>query len=337
MVSIDDLSEEKFPPKFTVTSEHLGDLGFRAVYGIDFPYWKARAEPASDEEFVGKLMVRMGWRMEGLEHLTELDRAALTPTDLKAFCQAIVEHEPSVFGRSARKDGEDWLAFVRRAGGAAVQARKGPFEKSASLDMDDALGRNMRAASHMRSILGERPERSLVPPIPRNPTLDTNAILERVEENIGLMARLSEASAALQMTLNDQAVIAIAEMKAGSEQTQRNAKLALWIGLAGVVAGALGTVVAAGTWVWTADQQSKAEIARKADAKVALTERQAARELMQQQLDAMRRSGVLLDERLPPPIKKAGVHQGGGSTRQRRGRSSLSEPGCYRFAGGPLG
>jgi|GEM_PF-6890403 len=305
MISIEDMGEEKFPPKFTIVSEHLGDLGFRRIYGIDFPYWKARADPASDEEFISKLIVRMGWRMEGLEHLTDVDRAALTPTDLKAFCQAIVEHERSVFGGNAEKDGEDWLAFVRRAGGEAVKTRKGPFEKSATLDMDDAIERNMRAASTMRSILGESPERLSIPPIPRNPALDTNAILERMDENIDLMTRLSKASAALQTTLNDQAVIAIAEMKAGSELTQRNAKLALLVALAGVV-------VAAGTWVWTADQQSKAEIARKADARAASTERQADRELMQQQLSAMRRSGAVLDERLPPPVRKAGVHQGGG-------------------------
>lgn len=318
MVELADLSEEKFPPKFTIMSERMGELGFRAVYGIDFPYLKFRTSTGSDVEFIGKLMVHMGWRMEGLEHLTEAQRADLTEADMQAFCQALTEHEPTVFDASRRRAGEDWLAFVRRAGGEAVETRKGPFEKSAVLDMDEALSRNMSANSHMQSILGARPPRVDIPPPPRNPMMDMNSILERVEEDISHMARLSEASAALQSTLNDYAQSAIAEMKVGSERTEHHARRALWVGGAGVVTGALGILVAAGTWLWTADQQGKAEDNRKADAKAASVERQADREVMQQQLEAVRRTATLLEVRLPRPAAPVGGEEGSQQKRQAR-------------------
>jgi len=306
MVDLADLSEEKFPPKFTITSERMGKLGFRALYGVDFPYLKSRKSTGSDVKFVGELMVHMGWRMEGLERLTEAQRADLTEADMQAFCQALTEHEPTVFDASTRQAGEDWLAFVRRAGGEAVETRKGPFEKSAVLDMDEALLRNISANSRMQSILGARPPRVDIPRPPRNPMMDMNSILERVEEDISRMTRLSEASAALQSTLNGYAQSAIAEMKAGSEQTELHARRALWVGGAGVVIGALGIVVAAGTWLWTADQQGKAEDNRKADAKAASVERQADREVMQQQLEAVRRSATVLEMRLPQPASPVG-------------------------------
>ena len=128
MVKLADLSEEKLPPKFIITSERLGELGFRALYGIDFPYLKFRASTGSNVEFIGQLMVRIGWRMDDLERLTEAHRAALTEGDMQAFCQGLTEHETAVFDASARETGEDWLAFVRRAGSQAVEKRKGPSE-----------------------------------------------------------------------------------------------------------------------------------------------------------------------------------------------------------------
>lgn len=315
MVKLADLSEEKFPPKFIITSERLGELGFRALYGIDFPYLKFRTSTGSDVELIGQLMVRMGWRMDGLERLTEAHRAALTEGDMQAFCQGLTEHEPAVFDASAREDGEDWLAFVRRAGGEAVEKRKGPFENSAVLDMDEALSRNMSANSNMLSILSALPARMDVPPAPRNPMVDTNSILERVEEDISRMARLSEASAALQSTLNDYALSAIAAMKAGSEQTERHAQRAFWVGGVGTVIGVLGIVMAAGTWLWTADEQRKAENNRKADAKAASVERQADRELMRQQLEAVQRSAAVLEMRLALPAPPVG---GERATQQKR-------------------
>lgn len=297
-IDLADLSEEKLPPKFIITGERLGELGFRALYGIDYPYLMFGTSTGSDEEFIGKLMVKMGWRMEGLERLTEAHRAALTAADMEAFCQALIEHVPTIFDGNQRKSDEDWLAYVRRAGGEAVKTRKEPFKKSALLDIEDSFKRNVGAVSHMRSILNERPERLELPSLPRNPILDTNFILKR-------MADLSEAGAEQQATLNDYASSAIAEMRAGAEQTERNAKLALRVSLAGVAMGVLGTLVAAGTWVWTADQQGKAEVIRKADVKAASIERQADRELMQRQLEAMQRNADVLKKLSPPTAKKA--------------------------------
>lgn len=297
-IDIADLSEEKFPPKFIITTERLGELGFRALYGIDYPYLMFGTSTCSDEEAIGKLMEKMGWRMEGLERLTKAHRAALTAADMEMFCRALIEHVPTIFDGNPRKDDEDWLAYVRRAGGEAVETRKEPFKKSALLDIEDSYKRNVGAVSHMRSILNERSERIELPSLPHNPILDTNFILKR-------MADLTEAGAEQQVTLNDYASSAIAEMRAGAEQTERNAKLALWVSLAGVATGVLGALVAAGTWVWTADQQSKAEVIRKANVKAASLERQADRELMQRQLEAMQRNADELKKLSPTPGKKA--------------------------------
>jgi hypothetical protein len=38
MVKLADLDDEKFSRKFTITSERIGELGFRALYGVDFPH-----------------------------------------------------------------------------------------------------------------------------------------------------------------------------------------------------------------------------------------------------------------------------------------------------------
>jgi hypothetical protein len=76
------------------------------------------------------------------------------------------------------------------------------------------------------------------------------------------------------------------------------------------VIGALSILVAAGTWLWTADQQGKAEDNRKADAKAASVERQADREGMQQQLEAVRQSATVLEMRLPRPAAPVGGEEG---------------------------
>lgn len=286
-INLDDLREEKLPPKYTVPSEQLGVLGFRALYGIDYPGLMPGPSTASDEEFIGKLMVRVGWRMTGPEKLTDPQRSNLTQSDLENFCRAFVEHEPTVFEGNPPKDGEDGLAYVRRAGGEAVKGRKGPFEKSALLD---ALGLNENASLRMRELLEiARPPVLELPPIPRNPIHETNAILERVDGEISRMAALSEAGAELQTTLNDYARTAISEMKAGSDQTERNARRAMLVGIVGALTGALGTFIALGTWVWTAEQQTRAEAARAADAASAAREHQADRELMRRQLAAIER------------------------------------------------
>lgn len=164
------------------------------------------------------------------------------------------------------------------------------------LDIDEALSRNMSANSHIQSILSARPARMDTPPAPRNPMVDTNSILERVEEDISRMARL-------------------AAMKAGSEQTERHAQRAFWVGGVGVVIGVLGIVIAAGTWLWTAHQQRKAENNRKADAKAASVERQADRELMWQQLEALQRSAAVLEMRLALPVPPVVVVE---ATQQKR-------------------
>lgn len=101
-VDLADLAEEKFPPKFTIESKQLGQLGFRAVYGIDSPYLTHRTSTGSDEEFIGKLMVAMGWTMDGPAKLTDGQRSALVRADMEAFCDALVQSETSIFGESPR-------------------------------------------------------------------------------------------------------------------------------------------------------------------------------------------------------------------------------------------
>ncbi|WP_421739717.1 hypothetical protein [Caulobacter sp.] len=304
-VDLADLAEEKFPPEFTIESEQLGPLGFRAVYGIDSPYLTRRASEGSDEEFIGKLMVAMGWTMDGPAKLTDRQRSALVRADMEAFCEALVQSETSIFGESPRSEGEDWLACVRRVGGDAIDKRRGPFEHSALLDMEEsinrhlklagldpsssALSRNLDASSHLKSILEARLPRFELPPIPRNPIVDTNAILHRVEEQISRMAEVSEASAAMQTTLNDYAQSAITEMKTGSKQTNRNASLALGVGVVGVLVAVITIVI-------SANQQSKADAVRKEDARVAARERQADRTLMERQLEATRRNTEVLEK-----------------------------------------
>lgn len=303
-----DLAEEKFPPKFTIESEQLGQLGFRAVYGIDSPYLTNRISTgSSDEEIIGKLMVAMGWTMEGPVKLTEEQRSALSHADMEAFCEALVQSETSIFGESPRSEGEDWLAYVRRVGGDTVEKRRQPFKHSALLDMkqsinrhlklagldpsSSALSRNLGASSHLKSILEVRPPPFEVPAIPPNPIVNTNAILRRVEEQISRMAEVSEASAAMQTTLNDYAQSAITEMKAGSNQTNRNANLALGVGVVGVLMAVITIVI-------SAHQQSKADAVRKEDARVAAQERQADRALMEQQLEATRLNTEVLEKLL---------------------------------------
>ncbi|WP_333591914.1 hypothetical protein [Brevundimonas sp.] len=287
VINIDDLREEKLPPKYTVASEHLGDLGFRAVYGIDYPALMTGTNTASDDEFIGKLMVRMGWRMSGPEKLTDAQRSNLTKADMENFCHAFVAHEPTIFEGNPPRRGEDRLTYVRRAGGEAVKNRRGPFEKSALLD---ALSLNENASSRMRELLEiTRPPSIDLPLISRNPINDTNFILKQVKDEIRRMAALSEAGAELQSTLNDYARTAISEMKASSDQTERNARQAMGVGVAGVLTGVLGTLIALGTWFWTAEQQTKAEAMRSADAATTAIERQADRELLRRQLAAIER------------------------------------------------
>lgn len=205
---------------------------------------------------------------------------------------------------------------MRRVGGDAVDKRRGPFKHSALLDMEEginrhlklagldpsssALSRNLGASSHLKSILEARPHRFELPPIPRNPIVDTNAILHRVEEQISRMAEVSEASAAMQTTLNDYAQSAITKMEAGSIQTNRNSNLALGVGVVGVL-------VAVVTIVISANQQSKADAVRKEEASVAARERQADRRLMQQQLEATRRNTEVLEKLVvrDAPAKRA--------------------------------
>ncbi len=304
-IDLADLVEEKFPPKFTIDSERLGQLGFRAVYGIDSPYLTRRTSTGSDEEFIGKLMVAMGWTMEGPAKLIDGQRSALIRADMEAFCEALVQSEASIFGESPRSEGEDWLAYVRRVGGDAVEKRREPFKHSALLDMEEsinrhlklagldpdssALSRNLAASSHLKSILETPFPRVELPPIPRNPIVDTNAILNRVEEQISRMAQVSEASAAMQTTLNDYAQSAITKMEAGSNQTNRNANLALGVSVAGVLVALITIVI-------SAHQQSKADAVRKEDARIAAQERQADRTLMEQQLEATRRNAYVLEK-----------------------------------------
>lgn len=109
-MDIADLSAEKFPPKFTIESEQLGQLGFRKVYGVDYPYLMSGTSTKSDEEFVGKLMVCMGWRMEGLKPLSEADRSALSRHDMEAFSQGFIEHEATIFENAVRNRDEDMMA-----------------------------------------------------------------------------------------------------------------------------------------------------------------------------------------------------------------------------------
>lgn len=171
--------------------------------------------------------------------------------------------------------------------------------------MEESIRRNLGAVSQMRSLLRDRTPEYRPPVIPPNPIVNTNAILGRVEEHISRMARISEASAELQTTLNDYARSAIMDMKVGSDQTERSAKLALWVGLAVVATGLIGAAVSVLTWLWTADQQVEARAIRVADAKTSAQERQADRELLRQQLDAMRKNADVLEKRLPSPDDKA--------------------------------
>lgn len=306
-VDLADLAEEKFPPKFTIESERLGQLGFRAVYGIDSPYLTRSTNTGSDEEFIGKLMVAMGWMMEGPAKLTDERRSALSRADMEAFCEALVQGEGSIFGGSSRSEGEDWLAYVRRVGGDAVKKRREPFKHSVLLDMEEsinrhlklaglgpsssALSRNVGASAHLKSILEANPPRLELPPIPTNPIVDTNATLRRVEEQINRMAEVSEASAAMQTTLNDYAQSAITEMKAGSKQTNRNANLALGVGV-------LGVLMAAMTIFISSNQQKKAEAVREEDARVAAQDRLNDRALMEQEIEAARRNTEVLEKLL---------------------------------------
>lgn len=93
----------------------------RALYGHDRPYLKSRTRAGSDVDDIGKLIRRLGWRMNGLEPLNAAHRADLTVGDMQAFSQTLSEHEPTVFHPSAR----EWpTATVAEVGGNGTSLQK---------------------------------------------------------------------------------------------------------------------------------------------------------------------------------------------------------------------
>lgn len=312
MVDLADLHEDKLPPVYTVETKALGQLGFRRLYTED-RHHVGRWHALDTADVTRNLLALHGFRTADRSKIADDALVQVEPVELVAFAQAFQSANAKVFEGLEQELGEGDVAFVARGVRTYLAKNKGALDLPdvvdpyfADVPLDSKL-RNRRATDFLREALAAaRPE---PPSIPRslvfeNPIVRTNALLENMGREITRMGDISDRTAAMQASLNDQASEAIDKMEEGAKATDASANKALRVGMIGVwiavasLIASLASTVGIALWDHVEDAKDKAEEVR---------ERQADRALMRQQLEATRRYEAAMQarvERLEAPARK---------------------------------